>query len=299
MEIRKRLAAAWLLAGMVMLTACGQESSAPTATAAAPATRLPTQTAAAPPADTPTAEPSETVTPVPTPTPIPSATPERDTPTPTEETPPAAEETRPGPPWSIPQGSIRVLDGLLEADEWAGALVDLLPNGDRVLVMRDKRYLYLGVHTHGSVVGSICVAHGDQVSVLHSSLALGKAVYRREGGTWRLSEGFDWEPWETMPGGNTLERLGNYLEGEGWAANTGYMGDGEALEYQIAIPDEGFRFAVAYLLFGEDVAGEQILSWPREAKDGCANAELITSAAPRSLAFSPGNWVEVLPSPAE
>jgi hypothetical protein len=199
-------------------------------------------------------------------------------------------ETQEGQIISVPQGSIELLDGTLGENEWGEAEHIQMNNGDDIYLMSDGDYLYLGIRSYESLVGSICIADDEKISILHSSAALGSAIYHKEGENWRRVQNYNWQMREADMDEETQQARSDYLANNGWIASIGYMGNGEEVEYQIEMPEDGLRFAVAYLVYGG-----KLYWWPQELEDDCHNNQLISGTPPTLLSFSPENWVLAVP----
>jgi hypothetical protein len=191
-------------------------------------------------------------------------------------------------------GSSPNIDGVLEPDEWAGAVQDKLSDDGELLLMHDGEYLYIGIRASvkGSGVGSICIDRGEQVAILHSSAALGTSIYEKDGAEWQQTQEFVWQCRDTGNGATAQDERREFLQAERWLANNGRMGVPEEVEYQIAMPEGSLRLAVTFL---GPPAFDSVAVWPQDLGDGCQNIELITGPIPERLQFSPQTWVTVSP----
>jgi len=224
--------------GILMLAGCGEaesaESSVAASTAGSTTTAVPettTTTTAAPPTTTTT-----TTTTAP--------------PTTTTTKPPAEEIVV-----AVPSAPPPTIDGTVEETEWAGAASATMSDGTTVLLMRDDDVLHAAIV--GNEVGgvNVIIATADQVSILHSSAALGSAAYEANGSTWDLVHGFDWCCRDAADAAASDE----LFAAEGWKANIGYAGDRGVVEYRIAIPWREARFAVSSIRDDADKG-----FWPAE-----------------------------------
>jgi hypothetical protein len=132
------------------------------------------------------------------------------------------------------------------------------------------------------------------VAVLHSSAALGTAVYEPDGEEWQQTRPFAWKCRSIDKSAAAQQERDRYLEQEGWLANNGNMGTPEEVEYRIAMPEGGLRLAVTYL---GPPSYNSVAAWPASLNDGCRNLQLITGPIPKRLEFAPGTWVAVQNSP--
>ncbi|MEA3511047.1 MAG: hypothetical protein U9R51_06380 [Actinomycetota bacterium] len=131
--------------------------------------------------------------------------------------------------------------------------------------MHNGSVLYMALD--GGAVGAVnlVISTGDETWVLHSSAALGSALYLPSGGTWELSHGFDWCcRSNTDDSGRLL-----LLEEEGWKANIGFTGDEGIVEYEVTLPWDGALVAVSYLTNAGTPA-----FWPADLSPG-AREQLV------------------------
>jgi CubicO group peptidase (beta-lactamase class C family) len=197
------------------------------------------------------------------------------------DTPPPANLSVP-----VPQGNPATLDGHLSPDEWDGARVEEFSQGGELLMMHDDGYLYLGIRSRSMGYGSICIAQDSQISILHSSAALGCAVFEQDGNDWRRTQQFSW-CCRSLTDDSPREA---HLQREGWSASIGYLGAPEEMEYQIVMPKEALTLAVVYQE-GSDV--DSALWWPENLDDDCLGLTLLPGDPPERLQFSPEKWMTV------
>jgi formylglycine-generating enzyme required for sulfatase activity len=188
-----------------------------------------------------------------------------------------------------PQGNPATLDGILSPDEWDGARVEELTGGGELLLMHDDGYLYLGIRSRALGYGSICVAQGDQISILHSSAALGTAVFEKDEHDWKRTRQFAW-CCRSLTDHSQREE---HLQREGWSASIGYLGTPEEMEYQIAIPEGALTLAVVYQK-GQDASSAHW--WPENLDDDCLGLVLLPDNPPERLQFSPEKWMTIIAS---
>ncbi|KPL21347.1 MAG: hypothetical protein AMJ93_09880 [Anaerolineae bacterium SM23_84] len=194
---------------------------------------------------------------------------------------------------SVPRGTAPVLDGTLSPDEWPVAYqADLTPSG-RLMLLHDGQYLYLGIRGSTDSVGSVCVASGDVISVLHSSLGLGTAAYEHVEEGWQRIRSFSFTWWDTSDSTKAHQQQAEFLLAERWLASTIGTGSPGEMEYQLALPEGPLRLAVTY--FTGDGTYEKIVRWPEQLDDACMNTSLIQGRAPRMIGFHPEQWVAIRP----
>jgi formylglycine-generating enzyme required for sulfatase activity len=189
---------------------------------------------------------------------------------------------------NVSAGPPPALDGVLSQGEWAGAYEDRLSDGSQLFLMQDGDHLYVAIRANsaGSGVSSLCVDSGDQVSILHSSAALGTAVYTRNGPTWERTSGFQWRCRSTGSSPAAQAERAAFLAEEGWLANNGRMGVPQEVEYQIAMPEDTLRLAVAYI----GPPDFKVTWWPPGLEDDCRDPVMLQGPIPEEAHFSPETW---------
>ncbi len=280
----------------VLIAGCSSSTTTPAWSTAEP---LPTTTSTVEPSPTamPTSQPSPTATAEPSPTA-----------TPTPEPMPTA--TVPAPlVLYAPPGNPPILDGKLAPGEWDGALRQEFTDGGELLLMHSDGYLYLGIHANfdmpGGAVASVCLARGDQVFILHSSASLGTAIFQRDdsspanGTQWQATQTFEWALNKVIGySAQEEQQRQQFLQENHWLANLGTMSSSEEFEYQIALPDEPFSIAAAYLL-PPRASKLQAAWWPASLADDCHKITLLQgdsgqrSSTPLRLKFAPETWATV------
>jgi hypothetical protein len=194
----------------------------------------------------------------------------------------------------VPAGAPASIDGVLDPDEWGSAYQDELSDGSELYLMQDGEYLYVGIRHGGgsSGVSSVCVVRGDAVAVLHSSAALGTALYEREEAGWRQTQGFTWRCRSTSDAPSAQEERDRFLQEEAWLANNGRMGTPGVVEYQIAMPEGSLRLAVSYI---GPPDFDAVAHWPMALSDDCGSVQMLQGPIPERARFNPGSWIMVIP----
>jgi formylglycine-generating enzyme required for sulfatase activity len=278
---------AWLLTAILVLgliAGCGEAepTTTPTPIVATVMPELPTGAAAV--------QPSPTVTPAPTETPMRAAA---TSPAQTEIAPSMRGDLTVQVPTTVVPPSV---DGEIGQDEWARAYQDELSDGGEIYLLHSDNYLYLGIRAagSGSGVGSLCMVHGDEVAILHSSAALGTAVYERGESGWQQTQDFTWRCRSTSDAPSAQAERDRFLQEEGWLANNGRMGVPGEVEYRIDMPETSLRLAVTYI---GPPDFEAVARWPVDLDDDCGNAQMLQGPIPEQARFDPETWVTI--SPAE
>jgi hypothetical protein len=195
---------------------------------------------------------------------------------------PTATEAFTGVFLSVPSGEAALIDGELAEGEWEDAAAVELNDGSLLYVKTSGGSLYLAVDAQVPGAVNVGILRGDELHILHSSAALGSAVYRRVEGGWQMSKNFDWCCRVSAPDWQ-FEEL---LEEEGWLSHNQYWGDDTQTEYQIVIGEETIRINVTYLY--RDQSG--VAYWPVDL----AETDLLQFSTPPEVGdtaiFSELNW---------
>lgn len=191
----------------------------------------------------------------------------------------------------VPPGSEATIDGILSVEEWGAALAIDLDDDNQLFLMHAGGYLYLGVRGKPEPVISICLDQVEQVSILHSSAAIGTAIYQPSDGVWELVKDFEWCCRETADSTRAQEALNRQLELEGWVANNGLRGVPEEVEFQIAMSAGSLRLAVNAI---GPPSYRSVVSWPREIEDDCSRLSMLTGPIPEQAQFLQEDWVTLL-----
>jgi hypothetical protein len=179
-----------------------------------------------------------------------------------------------------------VIDGRIEASEWAGAARRAMINGGELYLLPRGEFLYLGIRGPNRGLASLCVVKGDRVRVLHASAAVGEAVYVRAGTGWTLQTGFTWALRDSPRGGGPAagDRLA-FLGRSGWLANASAAGSPER-EFQIRLADVD-AIAVTYLSLTEPPV---VSFWPDTIDDDCRDVKVPQGYVPVTATFRPSRW---------
>jgi hypothetical protein len=191
----------------------------------------------------------------------------------------------------VPGGNEVKIDGILSPEEWEPAYRTELEGGGELLLMHSGGYLFLGVRAKHEPVTSICVDQGDQISILHSSAALGTAIYQPGGEGWEKILDFDWCCRETVDSPQARESRAEQIRQENWLASNGRMGAPEEVEFKIGLPDGSLRLAVTSIGAPDY---ENIAWWPNEMADDCRNLSMIQGLLPEQAQFSVDNWMTLI-----
>ncbi|HSF82269.1 MAG TPA: hypothetical protein VLA49_13585 [Anaerolineales bacterium] len=199
----------------------------------------------------------------------------------------AGETTMPSESIEVPAGEPPTVDGTIATEEWQNAEVEIFSDGSELLLLQAGGFLYLGIRANfkGMIAGNVFINQGDEISILHSSAALGTAIYQRGEESWQQKQDFAWRCRDSSNSESALAERAEFLEAEGWLAANGRMGTPNELEYKIKIPEQDFRLAVVYI---KSSYPYEKVPWPVDLDDDCISP--TPGGMPKILAFSPEAW---------
>ncbi len=186
---------------------------------------------------------------------------------------------------AVPPGAPATLDGSLGPGEWDDALAIPMSPAVTLYLKHVDGALYLGVRAPEMGVGNLLIADGGNVRILHSSAALGTAVYEPAGDAWRLKSDFVWRCRSRGVSEAAQAERKQFLETDGWLASTSFMGNPGDLEYQVASSEETLRIAFLWLPASEP---QSALSWPAGVSQ-----DVIPGPIPSVAHFNVSGWVTV------
>jgi len=185
----------------------------------------------------------------------------------------------------VPGGEPATIDGSLAEGEWADAVAI---STDGVLTLYAKHadgMLYIGVTVPERSVANVLIATPDRVRILHSSAALGTAVYRQESDLWRLETDFVWRCRGAGESPKADAERALFLETEGWLASTAFMGTPGELEYEIQWAAEFTGIAV---LVAPVSNPEAVSIWPAGAAQNA-----LPGPIPSDASFGVETWATI------
>ncbi len=190
----------------------------------------------------------------------------------------------------VPQENAPLLDGTLFPGEWETALQEPFADGSQLFLLKSGDYLYLGIHVKppDMITGNVYVNRGDEISILHTSAALGTAIYQKNTDGWALSRDFSWSCRDGSNSESAQAERAAFLQQEGWVGSIVYMGNLEELEYQIQLTGEPLRLVAAILK--ESDPGARIV-WPIGVQDD--TLRIFPGDLPASLSFALEEWAEI------
>lgn len=155
------------------------------------------------------------------------------------------------------------------------------------MLMQDSDYWYLGIRsvTPEMIGANVFVADGEQVRILHTSAALGTAVYQQNGDIWQQTQDFNWQCRDTGNSEAAQAKRAAYLQENGWLAANSRMGTPNELEYQIELTSDLECIAVS--VFRSSTPNERAF-WPPTLND--ATIRPNPGGLQKEMNFSPEQW---------
>ncbi len=205
------------------------------------------------------------------------------------ERPPAGENLILVPALDPGQGS-PVIDGTMTAGEWDQAWQGVFADGSELFLLQAGSALYLAIRssTPDMIVGNVHLLRGEEISILHTSAALGTAVFRQGETGWDLVKDFAWCCRGTSLSEAALAEREAFLEAEGWTGVNSRVGTPNELEYRIEMAEEQLQIAVAILRATEP---DLKIPWPADLVDDVIR--LTPGGLPGRMDFTPEEWVTI------
>jgi hypothetical protein len=190
----------------------------------------------------------------------------------------------------VPVGNAPIIDGTLSPGEWDEANVETFADGSQLLLLQAGDFIYVGIRANEveMIAGNIFIRRGDEIVILHTSAALGAAIYQQGGDGWQQTQDFTWRCRNTGNSESILAERAKFLQDEGWLAANGLMGTPNELEYQIKIPDQDFRLAVVYI---KATYPYKKVPWPAKLDDDCIQPG--SGGLPLVMQFSIAQWARL------
>ncbi|MCJ7715700.1 MAG: hypothetical protein MUO54_04175 [Anaerolineales bacterium] len=188
-----------------------------------------------------------------------------------------------------------VIDGMIQPGEWDQADRQLFNDGSEIFLLRSDEYLYLAIRALPAemIAGNVFLLQGDQVSIFHTSAALGTAIYQKAGDTWQKTRDFDWCCRSKIDSEGATAAREEFFEREDWFGANSFIGTENELEYQIRLERPAQALSVNFLRVSNPEAGK--IPWPADLVDGSTQSS--PGGFPEILDFSLERWgnLETIP----
>ena len=183
-----------------------------------------------------------------------------------------------------------IIDGTINVREWESAVKEEFAEGSEIYLLVHGDDLFLGIRNMGGemIAGNVFLEQDDRIIIMHSSAALGTAIYEVEGEDYRKIKDFEWCCRSKVD--NEAARFARemFYEDEGWLGQNSFIGNENELEYMIALDETQGRVAVNFIL--ADGGGEKHV-WPVGLEDGVA--EPTPGGFPDTIKFNVEDWISL------
>jgi hypothetical protein len=192
----------------------------------------------------------------------------------------------------VPQGQAAAIDGTISLGEWDDAVAENFADGSKLQLKRDGEFILVGIKANetGLIAGNVFIQRENEISILHSSAALGTAIYHKksESDAWVQVQDFIWRCRDASNSETAQAERKKFFQEEGWIASIGPRGTPNELEYQIRIPDQDFRLAAVFI---RSTPPYEKVPWPAYLEDDCVRP--TPGGLPEILYFDPAQWKAV------
>jgi hypothetical protein len=157
-----------------------------------------------------------------------------------------------------------------------------MSDGSGLYLKYSTESLFLAIDADKAGIVNVGILRNGELQILHSSAALGSAVYQWADPGWEMVKNFEWCCRVSAP----ESQLEGLLAEEGWLSHNQYYGDTTQTEYQILVPSESLQLAVTFLY--RDQSGRAW--WPLDLEQ----EDLLQFSSPPSVGdiaiFSEEGW---------
>lgn len=183
-----------------------------------------------------------------------------------------------------------VIDGVIEEGEWQGAMIYHADDGSELHLLFSGGHLYLAIRAEEPemIAGNVFLENEGQISVLHTSAALGSALYEADGDQYKKTRDFAWCCRSRIDNEGSRKAREEFYSEEGWLGINSFLGIENELEYKISLQDDPETLAVN-LIYADGEGEKQV--WPEGLEDGVAQP--TDGGFPDLLDFSVENWISL------
>lgn len=182
------------------------------------------------------------------------------------------------------------IDGIISPGEWDHARVEAFSDGSELLLLQNGSTLYLAIRsgTPEMIAANVFIQRGDTIKILHTSAALGTAIYQKNDTAWQQTQNFSWCCRKTGNGEAVRSERAAFLERESWVAAISPTGTPNELEFQIELEGESVQLAVNILRSSNP---DEKVVFPVGLDDDCSLP--TPGGLPSEMYFSPENWLNI------
>jgi len=185
------------------------------------------------------------------------------------------------------ESDLPVIDGILEPGEWDQADLYFFEDESELFLLHDDDHLYLAIRAVSDemISANVFLASEENIAILHTSAALGTAVYQPAGNTWQKTRDFEWCCRSTIDNASTRAMREAFYHTDNWLGINTYNGTENELEYMIRLTGAEEFLAVNFLRVN-NIVNKQV--WPIGINDGPAQQTI--GGFPDTMDFLPKNW---------
>lgn len=193
-------------------------------------------------------------------------------------------------PTALPEVVEPTIDGTIQDQEWQDAAVQHFSDGSDLYLMISGDHLFLAIRASGArmIAGNVFLAESGQVSILHTSAALGTARYQFEGDQYRKVKDFSWCCRSKVADEASQSARDEFYAQEGWLGVNSFLGAKNELEYMILLEGQPEKLAVNFI-HAEGAEDKQV--WPVGLEDGVALPS--SGGFPDLIVFSVESWISL------
>ncbi len=183
------------------------------------------------------------------------------------------------------------IDGIISPGEWDHARVEAFSDGSELLLLQNGSTLYLAIRssTPEMIASNVFIQHGDMIKIMHTSAALGTAIYQKNETVWQQIQNFSWCCRTPGNGEAVRSERAAFLEREGWVAAISRTGTPNELEFRIELQGESVQLAVN-ILRSSNPAEKAI--FPIGLDDDTITP--TPDGLPAEMHFSPEKWLNIV-----
>ena len=138
------------------------------------------------------------------------------------------------------------------------------------------------------IAGNVFLAEEDRIMILHTSAALGTALYHESGEQYEKIKDFTWCCRSKIDDEASLVAREKFYAEEGWLGTNSFLGIENELEYKILLEDPPDKVAVNFI-FADGDGDKQV--WPVGLKDGVSLPS--SGGFPEIIEFSVKDWISL------
>ncbi len=176
-------------------------------------------------------------------------------------------------------------DGIIESSEWDDVPAIELGASNLLRMKYSDEWLYLAIESPQAMVVNVLIQTQSQIRVMHSSAALGTAVYMADERGYALEKAFQWHCRDPGNSSSAVEARARFLENEGWLASIVRQGVSTQVEYQISVSEGTFQILLGLLPVANP---SDFLLWPAGV-----DQNLFPGPIPTLGLMDPTQWVSL------